>query len=60
MNSSNKNNSKKNCDNLSPDIIVPVYAPWKTYYPYNYIYPYYNNYPYNYTYPYYNNYLSYE
>lgn len=34
-----------------PDIIVPVYAPWRTYWPASSVYPYYPFYPY-----YYNNY----
>jgi len=34
------------CANQSPDVIVPVYSPWRTYYPYSWIYPYNWNYPY--------------
>jgi len=34
-----------------PDVIIPVYAPWRTYWPMSSIYPYYPFYPY-----YYNNY----
>lgn len=49
LNISNSNNCG-NC-NSYPDIIVPVYAPWKTYWPASSIYPYYPFYPF-----YYNNY----
>ena len=45
-----QNNSCPPCNN-NPDIIVPVYAPWKTYWPADLVYPYYPFYPY-----YYNNY----
>ena len=38
------------CSN-APDIVVPVYAPWRTYWPVDAVYPYYPFYPY-----YYNNY----
>ncbi len=34
------------CGNQSPDVIVPVYSPWRTYYPYSWVYPYNWNYPY--------------
>ena len=37
--------------NSYPDIVVPIYAPWKTYWPANSLYPYYPFYPF-----YYNNY----
>jgi len=37
--------------NNYPDVVVPVYAPWKTYWPASSVYPYYPFYPY-----YYNNY----
>lgn len=37
--------------NNYPDIIVPIYAPWRTYWPASSVYPYYPFYPY-----YYNNY----
>lgn len=49
----NVNCSGGNCSpcNNYPDVIVPVYAPWKTYWPANLVYPYYPFYPY-----YYNNY----
>ena len=43
-------NSCPPCNN-NPDVIVPVYAPWKTYWPAELVYPYYPFYPY-----YYNNY----
>lgn len=46
----NNNINGGSCDN-SPDIIVPIYAPWRTYWPSNLVYPYYPFYPY-----YYNNY----
>jgi hypothetical protein len=44
-----------NCSENSnePEIIVPIYAPWKTYYPASSIYPYYPFYPY-----YWNNYYT--
>jgi hypothetical protein len=29
-----------------PDVIVPVYSPWRTYYPWSWVYPYNWNYPY--------------
>jgi hypothetical protein len=45
------NVSNGGCNN-TPDVIVPVYAPWKTYWPAESIYPYYPYYPY-----YYNNYF---
>jgi len=38
------------CSN-TPDVVMPVYAPWRTYWPSNTVYPYYPFYPY-----YYNNY----
>ncbi len=34
------------CANQSPDVIVPVYSPWRTYYPWSWVYPYNWNYPY--------------
>jgi hypothetical protein len=37
--------------NNYPDVVVPVYAPWRTYWPASAVYPYYPFYPY-----YYNNY----
>lgn len=37
--------------NNYPDVIVPIYAPWRTYWPASSVYPYYPFYPY-----YYNNY----
>jgi len=37
--------------NNYPDVIFPVYAPWRTYWPASSVYPYYPFYPY-----YYNNY----
>lgn len=37
--------------NNNPDVVVPVYAPWRTYWPASSVYPYYPFYPY-----YYNNY----
>lgn len=37
--------------NNYPDVVVPVYAPWRTYWPASSVYPYYPFYPY-----YYNNY----
>lgn len=46
----NINYPNNSCDNY-PDIIVPVYAPWKTYWTADLVYPYYPFYPY-----YYNNY----
>ncbi len=39
------------CGPNYPDVIVPVYAPWRTYWPASTVYPYYPFYPY-----YYNNY----
>jgi hypothetical protein len=49
----NVNNSNNSCGpcSLEPDVIVPVYAPWRTYWPASTVYPYYPFYPY-----YYNNY----
>ena len=41
-----------NCGQNYPDVIVPVYAPWRTYWNANSVYPYYPFYPY-----YYNNYF---
>lgn len=38
--------------NYYPDIVVPVYAPWRTYWNANSVYPYYPFYPY-----YFNNYF---
>ncbi len=35
-----------NNSNQSPDVIVPVYSPWRTYYPWSWVYPYNWNYPY--------------
>ena len=53
FNISNTNNCGDGCSgNNSPDVIVPVYAPWKTYWPANLLYPYYPFYPF-----YYNNYF---
>ena len=46
----NVNCSTDSCNNY-PDVIVPVYAPWRTYWPASSVYPYYPFYPY-----YYNNY----
>lgn len=43
-----------NCGSNYPDVIVPIYAPWRTYWSANSIYPYYPFYPY-----YYNNYFYY-
>ena len=45
--------NSNNCGtcNSYPDVIVPIYAPWRTYWPANTVYPYYPFYPY-----YYNNY----
>ena len=37
--------------NNYPDVVVPIYAPWRTYWPASSVYPYYPFYPY-----YYNNY----
>ncbi len=34
------------CNNQNPDVIVPVYSPWRTYYPWSAVYPYNWNYPY--------------
>jgi len=48
----NVNNSNNNTCNNYPDVVVPVYAPWRTYYPASIIYPYYPFYPF-----YYNNYF---
>ena len=47
----NLNNSSCNQCSNEPEIVVPVYAPWRTYWPARTIYPYYPFYPY-----YYNNY----
>ena len=46
-------NNSNNCNtcNSYPDVIVPVYAPWKSYWPASSVYPYYPFYPF-----YYNNY----
>lgn len=38
--------------NNYPDVVVPIYAPWRTYWPASSVYPYYPFYPY-----YYNNYF---
>ena len=53
INVNNTNNSSGGCAPCSntPDVVVPVYAPWRTYWPANSVYPYYPFYPY-----YYNNY----
>ncbi len=40
------NNCGSNCNNQYPDVIVPVYSPWRTYYPWSWVYPYNWNYPY--------------
>jgi len=50
LNLNNQGSSSPPCNNY-PDVIVPVYAPWKTYWPADIVYPYYPFYPY-----YYNNY----
>ena len=48
----NSTSGTNNCPcNSNPDVIVPVYGPWKTYYPWNSVYP--GSYPYNWNYPYY-------
>ena len=50
----NLNNNIVNGGNYGqnyPDVVVPVYAPWRTYWPASSVYPYYPFYPY-----YYNNY----
>lgn len=49
----NLNNNIVNggCGQTWPDVVVPVYAPWRTYWPASSVYPYYPFYPY-----YYNNY----
>lgn len=39
------------CGSNYPDVVVPVYAPWRTYWTASSVYPYYPFYPY-----YYNNY----
>ncbi len=46
VNCSNGNcGNSGNCSNCNsnPDVIVPIYAPWSTYYPYYSVYPYYYN-----------------
>lgn len=47
-------NNTNDCANNNnyPEIIVPIYAPWRTYWPASLVYPYYPFYPY-----YYNNYF---
>jgi hypothetical protein len=37
----NVNCGSNNCGSNYPDVIVPVYSPWRTYYPWTSIYPYY-------------------
>ena len=46
-------NNSNNCSNCNsyPDIVVPVYAPWKAFWNSSAVYPYYPFYPF-----YYNNY----
>jgi hypothetical protein len=46
-------NNSNNCNNCNgyPDIVMPIYAPWRNYFPPSSFYPYYPFYPY-----YYNNY----
>lgn len=54
--SGNENGYGGAVNNNYPDIIVPVYAPWRTYWPASSVYPYYPFYPYyynNYYWPYY-------
>jgi predicted membrane protein len=48
-------NNSNNCGNSNtyPDVIIPVYAPWKSYWFGNQAYPYYPFYPF-----YYNNYFA--
>ena len=50
LNISNSVNNGGTCS-AYPDVIVPIYAPWRTYWPASSVYPYYPFYPY-----YYNNY----
>ena len=47
-------NNSNNCNtcNSYPDIVVPIYAPWRSYWPASSVYPYYPFYPF-----YYNNYF---
>lgn len=42
----NLNCGQTGCCNQTPDVIVPVYSPWRTYYPWSWVYPYNWNYPY--------------
>ena len=53
ININNNNDGTNRCAQCSntPDVIVPVYAPWRTYWSADAVYPYYPFYPY-----YYNNY----
>lgn len=51
LNITNSNSNRCQTCNSYPDIVVPIYAPWRTYWPASSIYPYYPFYPY-----YYNNY----
>ncbi len=48
------NNESCNCSSCQPEIIVPVYSPYRMYYPFYSIYPlnYGYGYPYNYYLPY--------
>ena len=46
----NNSNNCNTCDSY-PDVVVPVYAPWRSYWPASTVYPYYPFYPF-----YYNNY----
>lgn len=44
-------------NNCNPDVVVPVYAPWRTYWPRRSVFPYYPFYPFfynNYFWPYWN------
>jgi hypothetical protein len=51
LNINNSNSCNTNTCNSYPDIVVPVYAPWRSYWPASSVYPYYPFYPF-----YYNNY----
>ena len=41
VNCGSNNCGSNNCGSNYPDVIVPVYSPWRTYYPWTSIYPYY-------------------
>ena len=58
-------NLKLNTNSTKPKVIVPIYAPWRMYYPYEYVYPPISSYPWLYRqydqfYPYYDQYNIYQ